>query len=181
MSGKGERFRKTGKTNFVWIGFIPILLSGYFLVLGFLLPAGCSGPDKNGATTARPAEERPSVEILTEEGRRVVYSVELARTDAERRQGLMGRSQLDADAGMLFLFPTEHIQTFWMKDTPISLDMIFINAKMEVAGVSKRTRPLDTSSYYVRRPSRYVLEVNAGQAETWGIGPGARVIFHGIP
>ena len=100
---------------------------------------------------------------------------ELADTQEARRVGLMHRRQLDVDAGMLFVFPTEDRHTFWMKNTLISLDMIFINNAHVVVGIVHRATPHSTEPRGVDRPSRYVLEMSGGWAAKRGIRAGTPV------
>ncbi len=114
-------------------------------------------------------------------GDQVRVQVELAITPATRTTGLMNREQLADDHGMIFVFPRETAQTFWMKNTLISLDMIFIRSDMTVAGVVSRAEPLTLTARGVPTPSQYVLEVNAGYSEAHHIAAGDRVKFDNIP
>ncbi len=115
------------------------------------------------------------VAIETSEGRRIVYQVELARSEQERAIGLMQRTSLPDDHGMFFVFPSERIQSFWMKDTYIPLDILFISKDLQIVGIVKDAQPLDTTSLRVPTPSQYVLEINAGQAKKWGLQTGDSV------
>ena len=94
--------------------------------------------------------------------------------------GLQYRRSLADDRGMIFLFPSESLQTFWMKNTPISLDMIFINRDRKVVGIVERTVPFSLDSRSVTEPSQYVLEINGGLARRYGIQTGDFVRFEGI-
>ena len=87
----------------------------------------------------------------------------------------MWRDRLDSDAGMLFVFGDETVRTFWMKNTPLPLDIIFIDAGGRVVNVAQATTPYSESPIRSAGPARYVLEVNAGFARRHGIGPGSRV------
>lgn len=111
----------------------------------------------------------------------VSVSVEVVSRPAERRQGLMYRRKLDADAGMLFVFERAQQQTFWMHNTYIPLDMIFIRADLAVLGVVENAEPLTDDPRQVPGRSQYVLEVNAGFARSHGVGPGTKVRFLNIP
>jgi uncharacterized membrane protein (UPF0127 family) len=82
---------------------------------------------------------------------------------------------------MIFLFPDESRQTFWMKNTPIPLDMIFIGRDMKVVGIVAQTMPFSLDARSVEAPSQYVLEINGGLAERHGIQAGDRVRFDSIP
>jgi len=105
--------------------------------------------------------------------------VEVARTDAERERGLMGRHRLEPGHGMLFVFETEDEHVFWMKNTLVPLDMLFIDGLGTIVGIVARAEPLTTSPRTVGRPSRYVLEVPGGWAEERGVKAGDGVRFEG--
>lgn len=93
----------------------------------------------------------------------------------------MFRSELGAAQGMLFLFDRAEQLSFWMKNTSIPLDMIFITPQMRVLGVIENTEPFSTTSRSVPGLAQYVLEVNAGFAQTHGITAGTAVRFVGVP
>jgi uncharacterized protein len=103
------------------------------------------------------------------------FTVELADTPGERSRGLMFRESMPADHGMLFDFETEQPVAFWMKNTPLPLDMVFIDAGGTVVQVAADTTPHSEASIPSKRPVRAVLELNAGTAARLGIGPGAKV------
>jgi uncharacterized membrane protein (UPF0127 family) len=129
------------------------------------------------------APERASgsrVVVETAAGARHAVTVEIARTDAERARGLMHRPSLAPDAGMLFLFDEPAVHAFWMKNTLIPLDMIFIGEDGRVSGIVARAVPGDLSPRAAGGPSRYVLEVNGGWAEAHGVAPGDRVRFENV-
>jgi uncharacterized protein len=115
------------------------------------------------------------------EGAALRVRVEFALTDETRQRGLMFRNQLDADAGMLFVFPPPpRHQVFWMRNTLIPLDMIFIDGALRVVGVAEQAQPLTETPRQVAGESQYVLEVNGGFARQTGIGPGARIEILGL-
>ena len=120
---------------------------------------------------------RPVTLYSAQGGKSITVYAEVADTDLTRQRGLMGRTELAPDRGMLFLFQYESYQTFWMKDTPLSLDMIFITAKKTVAGCVERTEPFSTQRYTVPTPVQYVLEMPAGFCNQHAIGKGTRVEF----
>lgn len=124
-----------------------------------------------------PASPRARVLIEPSGGQRVEpveVDAEVALTPSERARGLMFRCRLADDAGMLFVFDASDRHTFWMANTPLSLDMIFIGADGRVVGVVEDAEPMSPHSYGVDAPSMYVLEVNAGFAARHGVGPDAR-------
>jgi uncharacterized protein len=107
------------------------------------------------------------------------FDVDVAMTPAQTTHGLMFTTWMAPGRGMLFLFERERVQSFWMKNTLIPLDMVFINADLTIAGIVAHAEPKTTTPRKVDAPSRYVLELNAGVAEQSGLAPGQRVQFNG--
>jgi uncharacterized membrane protein (UPF0127 family) len=103
------------------------------------------------------------------------FTVELARTEVERAKGLMFRKELAADHGMLFDFQKEQEVAFWMDNTYVSLDMIFIRSDGTIWRIEENTTPLSTRNVPSRGPVRGVLEVVAGTSRKLGIAPGDKV------
>jgi uncharacterized membrane protein (UPF0127 family) len=120
------------------------------------------------------------VVLATQSGKELSVAVEVADTPAKRELGLQFRRQLDEDRGMIFLFPAERELSFWMKNTPISLDIIFINADRKIVGIAPRTVPFSTDGLSVHAPSQFVLEVNGGYSQRNGVSVGDSVRFEGI-
>jgi uncharacterized membrane protein (UPF0127 family) len=125
-------------------------------------------------------QAEPKVMITTKEGRTVSFAVEIADTPSKREMGLQYRRDLAADRGMIFLFPAESQQSFWMKNTPLPLDMIFINRERKIAGIVEQTVPFSLDPRSVSAPSQYVLEINGGLSKRHGIKAGDTVRFEGI-
>lgn len=118
-----------------------------------------------------------SLTVQTQKGD-VTFFVELATTEEQWKKGLMGRTSLAPDAGMLFVFPTDLPVVFWMKNTTIPLDLIYINGNGSVSQIWENTQPCKTEScdlYPANPPARYVLEVNARVAAERGIAIGDMV------
>jgi uncharacterized membrane protein (UPF0127 family) len=129
------------------------------------------------ATRAQEADvqfKRSSLVIVTH-GRELKFEIELATNDAERSRGLMYRKQLGPYEGMLFDFYQEMPVSFWMKNTLIPLDMVFIAADGTVKHVHANAVPLSTDTVPSRFPVRAVLEINGGSAALLGIKPGDTV------
>jgi uncharacterized membrane protein (UPF0127 family) len=148
---KGERMRALRWTAFV--------------LLGFLLAAGA----------ARPAGQH-TLEIASKTGVHV-FAVEIADTDAQRAKGLMFRKELPEGQGMLFDFHREQDVSFWMENTYIPLDMIFIRGDGRILRIAENTEPLSTRIIPSGGPVRAVLEVIGGTARKFGIAPGDRVAY----
>lgn len=143
--------------------------------------AACRPAPSPPPPSAAPATAVPRVIIDSPSGRSTEVAVELARTADEQARGLMFRERLAPGTGMLFVFPVTEVRSFWMQNTLIPLDMIFIDEAGRVVGVVERAEPLTTALRGVGRPSRYVLEVAGGVAAERGIRPGDQVRFEGIP
>lgn len=115
---------------------------------------------------------------VTVAGQRFV--VEVADDDASRARGLMFRDTMADDRGMLFIFPDERPRSFWMKNTRIPLDIIYIDRNFEVVSISADTPPCRSRSqrcpsYPSEGPAKYVLEINGGLAAKYGIAAGDRI------
>lgn len=144
-----------------WIAFI---LFGLLVAVGPVRPAGLQ-----------------SLEIASKTGVHV-FAVEMAENDAERAKGLMFRKELPEGRGMLFDFQREQEVSFWMENTYIPLDMIFIRGDGRILRIVENTEPLSTRIIPSGGPVRAVLEVIAGTARKLGIASGDRVghpIFKG--
>ncbi|MDR3377036.1 MAG: DUF192 domain-containing protein [Ancalomicrobiaceae bacterium] len=100
------------------------------------------------------------------------FRVELADDDTSRADGLMYRTKLGADEGMLFDFKTEQMVYFWMKNTYVPLDMIFIRSDGTVVSIAENATPLSEKPIGSAGPVRFVLEVNAGTSRRIGLKPG---------
>jgi uncharacterized membrane protein (UPF0127 family) len=143
-------------------------LTRALLVLAALLAfVGCA------SDAVRAAELEP-LEIVTRSGVQV-FSVELAKTDKERETGLMYRKELADGRGMLFDFTPEQQVSMWMKNTFISLDMIFIRADGRILRIAENTEPQSTKIISSGGLAKGVLEVIAGTAKKYGIAPGDRI------
>lgn len=126
------------------------------------------------AQPVRAADLQP-LEIATKNGVRM-FSVEMAVTDEQRAKGLMYRRELADGRGMLFDFTPEQTISMWMKNTYISLDMIFIGADGRVTRVAENAEPESTRIVSSGGPAKAVLEVIAGTARKYGIAPGDQVV-----
>jgi uncharacterized membrane protein (UPF0127 family) len=106
---------------------------------------------------------------------RVAIDVEIAHTEAARARGLMFRKSLADDAGMLFIFERQRRLGFWMRNTCIGLDMIFIADDGVIVGIEENVPTLNDDSYQVGCDARFVVEVNAGWCRRNGVRPGQRL------
>lgn len=105
--------------------------------------------------------------------------LEIADNDYERQLGLMNRKEMKENQGMLFIFPRQDYQSFWMRNTLISLDMIFVNDKKKIVTIHKNTKILSDQSYPSSEPAKYVVEVLGGFADRYNIQVGDKIDWIG--
>jgi len=150
------KFDRVGERLRPWLVAVVVILFG-----------ALAGPRAEAATFE-------PLEIVTKSGVHV-FSVELATTEQEKETGLMYRKELADGKGMLFDFSPEQEVSMWMKNTYISLDMIFIRADGRILRIAENTEPMSTKIIPSRGLAKGVLEVIAGTAQRYGIQPGDRV------
>jgi uncharacterized protein len=147
------------------------------IVMGLLCAAACHSA---AAEKPAPVLEQGAVRFDTARGSWVVR-VEVAGDEGSRARGLMYRRSLEPDRGMIFVFPGSEEHTFWMHNTLIALDMIFLDESRAVIGVVANAAAQTDTPRTVGKASRYVVEVAAGEAAAHAVGPGTRAVFIGIP
>jgi uncharacterized protein len=103
--------------------------------------------------------------------------VEVADDDSQRQRGLMFRDKMEENQGMIFLFDKEAPQAFWMHNTILPLDIIYINSKMEIVHIAKNAKPFDDTSLPSVKPAQYVVEVNGGYTTKLGIKEGDKIVW----
>ncbi|WP_119080431.1 DUF192 domain-containing protein [Chitinophaga alhagiae] len=132
-------------------------------------PAG-SGPEfrKEGVLSFISKEKGDTISTI---------SIEIAETDDERARGLMDRKSMADTLGMLFIFPAPEEQSFWMKNTYISLDILYIDQNMEIVSIQKYATPLSEESLPSFKKAQYVVEVNAGYVDKQKIKYGDKIAF----
>jgi uncharacterized protein len=140
-----------------WIGIVLLGCLGFLLAAGMVRAAGPS-----------------TLEIVSKTGVHV-FAVEIANTEPEREKGLMFRKSLPEGQGMLFDFHQEQPVSFWMRNTYIPLDMIFIRADGRILHIVENAEPLSERMIPSNGPVLAVLEVIAGTVRKLGIAPGDRV------
>lgn len=145
-----------------------------------LAGTGC-GPDPGVDQQTQPTQtdvpfrSDGSLSFLRDGEPLATIDIEIADTDSARTRGLMQRSSLGANTGMLFIFPTSGPQSFWMANTQISLDILFADSDSSIVDIHKYTRPLSSDNVGGDHMSRFVVEVPAGFTDTNGIVEGDRI------
>lgn len=152
-----------------WPGFFVFMLFACLVLPGAICCAQGQG-QKNTSVVFFDLKDRETCRFLAE----------LALTPREWERGLMFKTYMPRRTGMLFMGESDTMQYFWMKNTCIPLDMVFINSRYEVVHVHAGARPNDEKTISSRYPARYVLEVNAGEAKECSIRKGYKARFGDI-
>lgn len=137
-----------------------------------MVPGGCQ--DRPGITYRTDAQ----LQFIRADGTPVhAIAIEIADSDSTVQRGLMDRRCLPADWGMLFVFPAAEPQTFYMANTPRSLDIMFFSPDSTLLNVAKYTEPLSPDRLPSEGPARFVVETPAGFADRFGLIPGDRITW----
>jgi uncharacterized protein len=149
------------------------MLNRRSLALAFvgLALAACAGGQQVVDERGRPLEP---LSVVTDSGEHH-FLVEIADDDASRARGLMFRPPLEDDRGMLFEFPVAREQSFWMRNTPSSLDIIYIDPTGKIVSIAKHTTPYSEGQIRSFGAANGVLELRAGRADEIGAKPGDQV------
>ncbi len=151
-----------------------------------VLLVACSEAPKttnNNSTAEAPKAEPPFVkegelDIIAADGKPIKHlSIEKALTESERAQGLMYRSSMADSCGMLFVMDNEEEQNFYMKNTIMPLDIMYIDSKKKIVTIARYTKPYSLDNILSGKPALYVLEVNAGFSDKYGVKEGDKVQF----
>ena len=161
------------------VALAPLLLGAAVLAAA---PAVAQIPRQDPKACKGQPEIKPLEPLQVRTDRGVSsFQVEIADSEMEREYGLMCRRALAADRGMLFLFAKATPQMFWMRNTLIPLDIIYIGADGRVVSISRNVQPLDESGAPSAGPAKFVLELAAGRAAQIGLLPGDRVLHRALP
>ena len=151
---------------------IGLALVPAFLLFVFLIPAAAVFAQEAGSPMILPVDPAPLV-AATDQGD-VRFQIEVADTPEERSRGLMFRERMPENQGMLFVFPQSLPVGFWMQNTILPLDLLFVSEEGEVRAILPGV-PFSTDTISPGVPVRFVLELNAGTAERQGIAVGDRL------
>lgn len=106
-----------------------------------------------------------------------ILDIEIADDDYQTQTGLMYRDELKENHGMLFIFPDVQMRSFYMKNTRIPLDIIYIDENKTIVSIQKNAKPFDETSLPSEAPAKYVLEINAGLSDLWQLNVGDTIEF----
>ena len=137
---------------------------------------GDSAPDRGSPSNPPEFRHDGTLTFVSAEGDSLVtIDIEIADTDPERAQGLMYRRSMRYDRGMLFVFDESSTSGMWMRNTPLPLDMIFVDADGEIINIVERTTPFSDESIMPEAPRKYVVEVRGGFVERYSLPETARI------
>ena len=168
------------KRAFRVITFIVIVVVAIFLVFTNILRNNNSGSEKQIVQNYSAFEFTKEGELTFTSAEAEFISkidIEIAEDDEARGQGLMYRSKMLESQGMFFIFDREAPQSFWMRNTPLSLDILFVNKSNEIVKIHKNAAPFSESSYPSYKPAIYVVEVLAGYTDKYGIKEGGQIVW----
>lgn len=154
---------------------ISAVLLGFLAVFGGVPARSQEAPP--AAAVANLPKENLDIQTPSKTYR---FTVEVAKTPEQQQHGLMGRLKMDENAGMLFLWPADTAVEMWMKDTPLSLDMLFIDKTGKIVYIAQKMIPNTETPIGAAQPVRGVLELLGGTAATKGIRTGDRVIYSAL-
>lgn len=167
------------KNNKQIIAIALLVAFGLWLVFT-VLPSGSNngnnGPKKVGAVEPKFYKEAVLAVLDSSAGDTIkVFDIELCESMNEIQYGMMYRKSMDPNTGMLFIMGEERRQSFYMKNTYVPLDIIYINDAMEIVSIQKNATPLDESSLPSTGPASYVLEIFGGESDKLGIAAGDKI------
>jgi len=174
--------RNTGVRNtspYLYVAIIVVVLAA--VAVAFILQNKSSSVKTNTAYSDESNLDfikEGTLRFLSPAGKIITQiDIEMALNETEWMMGLMFREELGANQGMLFIYPYEGNHGFWMKNTIIPLDMIFVNSDYEIVTIHKNTEPLSEKTYPPTEPIQYAVEVNAGFADKYDIKLGDKASF----
>ncbi|MBO6881402.1 DUF192 domain-containing protein [Winogradskyella sp.] len=151
------------------------------LVISFIMVFGCK-EEKTTKTKDKVVlnfKKEGTLDIIKSNSDSIVKTldIEIADNDYETQTGLMYRTELGTNQGMLFIFPDSQLRSFYMKNTKIPLDIIYINEDKTIVSFQKNAKPYDETSLPSDAPAKYVLEINGGLSDKWMLNVGDVIDF----
>lgn len=156
-----------------------------FILTGFFFITSCGNGDRQAerqiADNGRELEFTAKVSFIRNESDTIsTVDVAVADDDQSRSEGLMNVNELPANSGMLFIFSNNQTRSFWMANTPLALDIIFVNSEMEIVRIHRNTQPYSQESIQSEVPARFVVEVNTGYTLEHDIQEGMKIAIEGV-
>lgn len=151
----------------------------YGSVLCLFIAFGCKDSEKSQPvkTAEITFTKHGELQLIKKDTDSIIQTldIEIADDEYKTQTGLMYRESMEDRQAMLFIFPDAQVRSFYMKNTAISLDIIYIDENKKIVSFQKNTKPYDATSLPSGVPSQYVLEINAGLSERWNLEKGDRI------
>ena len=154
----------------------------YLLFIGVILCTSCKkDTPQNQSSTPIQVEftKEGELSIFKQDSDSLIaqFDIEIAKTEYETQRGLMDRYSMKSNQGMLFIFPNSQPRSFYMKNTYIALDIIYVDSAKKIASFQENAKPLDESSLPSNAPAQYVFEINGGLVQSLSLQVGDRIDF----
>lgn len=178
-----EKKTTTGKPNyFVYVFIAVVVIAAVYFIYTMTneeKPVERKVVVEKKEPTEPQFKKQGEIEFLSAKKGTVIkkIDVEVADNDMKRSQGLMYRKSMDESQGMYFVFPISELQSFWMKNTPLSLDIMFVNENKEIVKIHRNTTPFSEKSLPSEKKAMYVVEVVAGFSDKYGVKEGDKINF----
>lgn len=164
---------------------VVVIIAGYFIytTINDKKPiehkVNTEKTDKQKESQEPVFKKQGELEFISSKDKKTIkkIDIEIADNDAKRQRGLMFRKTMEDTQGMLFVFVLSEQQSFWMKNTVLSLDIMFVNESKEIVKIHKSTTPFSEKSLPSEKKSMYVVEVNAGFSDKYGVKEGDKIDF----
>ncbi len=157
-----------------------MLLKQHILLIAsicFIIFSSCKEDKKVVKQTVITFKKEGELSIIKSDSTKINLDIEIADTDFDVQTGLMYRDYMKQNQGMLFVFNDFKERYFYMKNTHIPLDLIYIDDTYKIVSFQKNAKPFDESSLPSNAPAKYVLEVNAGLVDTWKLSVGDSINY----
>jgi uncharacterized protein len=157
---------------------IGISFAVIVIALAIIFMPKKSAQDTSTVAAAPMFKKQGELTLTKSDGKSIVsIDIEIADDEAKREVGMMGRPVMEERQGMLFNLEEEQVASFWMRNCPLSLDMIFINKQGRIVTIHKNTKPFSDDTYSATAMTLFVLEVNAGFTDKYGIKEGDMITW----
>lgn len=164
---------------------VVVIVAGYFIYITINdkkpieHKVNTEKTDKQKESQEPQFKKQGELEFISKKDKKTIkkIDIEISDNDAKRERGLMFRKTMDDAQGMLFVFVISELQSFWMKNTVLSLDIMFVNENKEIVKIHKNTAPYSKESLPSEKKSMYVVEVNAGFSDKYGVKEGDKIEF----
>jgi uncharacterized membrane protein (UPF0127 family) len=188
---KKESEEKKKHSKYIFFGVIIFIAISFIVYNNWINPSKPPEPKKvynpqndQPRTDPPPAQEPQFKKLGTldfisagEKKPARTIDIEIAENDSSREKGLMWRKTMTDEQGMLFIFDKQELHSFWMKNTILSLDIIFVSENNEIVKIQKKAKPYSLESIPSGKPAKFVVEVNGGFSDKYGIKEGDKIKF----